>query len=61
MQEAKSEFETKVESQIRHMRHPVKMGLLTIAGNEDCNIPELTAEFLFGGVNIDPSKVLDRD
>ena len=43
------------------MRHPFKNGLLTMAGNEDCDIPELTAEFLLGGAQIEQPNVLDRN
>lgn len=46
---------------IRHMRHPQKNGLLTIAGDEECDIPELTAEFLFGGTQIELPDVFDRN
>jgi hypothetical protein len=55
------EESTSLEDQVRHMQHPVKDGVLTIAGSEDCDIPELTAEFLFGGAEIEHSKVLDRN
>ena len=50
-----------LESPVRHMRHPFKNGLLTMAGNEDCDIPELTAEFLLGGAQIEQPNVLDRN
>jgi hypothetical protein len=49
------------EGLIRHMRHPTKQGLLTIAGNEGCDIPELTANFVFGGAQIELPDVLDRN
>jgi hypothetical protein len=45
--------------QIRHMRHPVKDGLLTLAGDEDCDIPSLTAEFCFGAAQLEHSDVSD--
>jgi hypothetical protein len=45
------------EGLIRHMRHPVKDGLLTIAGDEDCDIPELTAGFFFGGAQIEDPEI----
>lgn len=47
--------------QIRHMRHPVKDGLLTLAGDEDCDIPTLTAEFCFGAAQIEHSDVSDNN
>ena len=50
-----------LEDQIRHMRHPVKDGLLTLAGDEECDIPELTANFAFGGAQIELPDVLDRN
>jgi hypothetical protein len=50
-----------LESQVRHWRHPIKNGLITIAGDEDGDIPELTAEFLFGGAQIEQSDVLDSN
>lgn len=50
-----------LEDQVRHWRHPVKNGLITIAGDEDCDIPELTANFLFGGAQIEQPDVLDCD
>jgi hypothetical protein len=49
------------EDQIRQWRHPVKNGLITIAGDEDCDIPELTANFLFGGAQIEQPNVPDRN
>ncbi|MGD0630477.1 MAG: hypothetical protein ABR987_14060 [Terracidiphilus sp.] len=49
------------EVEIRHWRHPVKNGLITVAGNEDCDIPELTANFLLGGAQIEQPNVLDRN
>jgi hypothetical protein len=51
--------ETTLESQIRHKRHPVKDDPLTITGNEDCDIPELTANFLFGGAQIEQPEILN--
>jgi hypothetical protein len=47
--------------QIRHMRHPIKDGLLTLAGDEDCDIPTLTAEFCFGAAQIEHSEVSDSN
>ncbi len=41
------------------MRHPVKNGLLTIAGDEDDDIPELTAGFLLGGAQIEDAEIPD--
>ena len=55
------EASVSLEDQVRQWRHPVKNGLITIAGDEDCDIPELTANFLFGGAQIEQSKVLDRN
>jgi hypothetical protein len=46
---------------IRHMRHPQKGGLLTLAGDEDLDIPELTASFLLGEAKIELPKFLDGD
>jgi hypothetical protein len=43
------------------MQHPVKDGILTFAGKEDCDIPELTAKFLFEGAQIEQPNVLDRN
>ena len=48
-------------SLIRHMRHPTKSGLLTLAGEEDCDIPELTANFAFAGAQIEFPEILDRN
>jgi hypothetical protein len=45
---------------IVHMRHPEKHGLLTLAGNEDCDIPELTASFCFGAAQIENPELSDR-
>jgi hypothetical protein len=50
-----------LEDQVRQWRHPAKNGLITIAGDEDCDIPELTANFLFGGAQIEQPDVLDRN
>ena len=50
-----------LEDQVRQWRHPVKNGLITIAGDEECDIPELTASFLYGGAQIEQPDVLDRD
>jgi len=50
-----------LEDRVRHWRHPLKHGLITIAGDEDCDIPELTANFLFGGAQIEQPDVLDRN
>ncbi len=44
---------------IRHMRHPVKDGLLTFAGDEDCDIPKLTCNFIFGVAEIEEPDILD--
>jgi len=46
---------------IRHMHHPLKDGLLTLAGDEDCDIPTLTAEFCFGAAQIEHSDVSDNN
>ena len=50
-----------LEEQVRHWRHPVKDGLITMAGDEDCEIPELTADFLFGAAQIEQPDVSDSD
>jgi hypothetical protein len=55
------EASVSLEDQVRQWRHPVKNGLITIAGDEDCDIPELTANFLFGGAQIEQPYVLDRN
>jgi hypothetical protein len=55
------EASVSLEDQIRHWRHPVKNGLITTAGDEDCDIPELTTSFLFGGAQIEQPNVLDRN
>lgn len=49
-----------IEDQVRQWRHPVKNGLITVAGDEDGDIPELTAEFLLGGAQIEKPDVLNR-
>jgi hypothetical protein len=54
-----SETSASFEDQVRQWRHPVKNGLITIAGDEDGDIPELTASFLFGGAQIELPDVLD--
>ena len=41
------------KEKIRHMRHPGKDGLLTLAGDEDCDIPKLTHEFCLGVADLD--------
>lgn len=46
---------------VRHFQHPAKEGIITLAGDEDCDIPELTASFLFGGAQIDLPEVLDSN
>lgn len=46
---------------IRHFQHPSKAGILTIAGDEDGDIPELTASFVFGSARIELPKVLDSN
>jgi hypothetical protein len=43
------------------MATPVKNGLITVAGDEDGDIPELTAEFVLGGAQIEQPDVFDRD
>ena len=55
------EASVSLEDQVRQWRHPVKNGLITIAGDEDCDIPELTASFLFGGAQIEQPNALDRN
>jgi hypothetical protein len=50
-----------LEDQVRQWRHPVRNGLITIAGDEDGDIPELTASFLYGGAQIEQPDVLDRN
>jgi hypothetical protein len=55
------EVSVSLENQVRHWRHPVKNGLITVAGDEDGDIPELTACFLFGGAQIELPNVLDRN
>ena len=56
-----SDSNESLENQVRHMQHPVKDGILTFAGKEDCDIPELTAKFLFEGAQIEQPNVLDRN
>lgn len=53
--------ETEMRKLIRHMTHPVKEGVLTIAGDEDCDIPDLTASFLLGGAQIEYPIFSDRN
>lgn len=53
--------EERLKLLVKHFRHPSKCGLLTIAGDEDCDIPELTANFAFGGAQIELPEVLDRN
>jgi hypothetical protein len=55
------ELSASLEDQVRQWRHPVKNGLITVAGDEACDIPELTANFLFGGAQIEQPNVLDRN
>jgi hypothetical protein len=55
------EASASLQDQVRQWRHPVKNGLITIAGDEQCDIPELTAEFLFGGAQIELPDVFDRN
>jgi hypothetical protein len=50
-----------LEDQVRQWRHPVKNGLITVAGNEEGDIPELTAELLLGGAQIEKPDVLNRN
>jgi hypothetical protein len=50
-----------LEDQIRQWRHPVKSGLITVAGNEEGEIPVLTAEFLLGGAQIGNPNLLNRN
>jgi hypothetical protein len=56
-----TETEECLSKLIRHMRHPVKDGLLTLAGDEDCDIPELCANFVFGAADIELPDVSDRN
>jgi hypothetical protein len=53
--------ESEMNGLIRHMRHPSKGGLLTLAGDENCDIPELTASFCFGAAQIDDPDVLNSN
>jgi hypothetical protein len=55
------EASASLEDQVRHWRHPVKNGLIAVAGDEDGDIPDLTASFLFGGAQIELPDVLDRN
>jgi hypothetical protein len=55
------EASVSLENQVRHWRHPVKNGLITVAGDEDGDIPGLTASFLYGGAQIELPDVLDRN
>lgn len=48
-----------LEDQVRQWRHPVKNGLITVAGDEEGDIPELTAEFLLGGAQIEQANFFD--
>jgi hypothetical protein len=50
-----------LEDQVRQWRHPIKNGLITVAGDEDGDIPELTAEFLLGGAQIEKPEVLNSN
>ena len=50
-----------LEDQIRQWRHPVKNGLITVAGDESGEIPELTAQFLLGGAQIEKPDVPHRN
>jgi hypothetical protein len=56
-----TEMDIRLSKLIRHMRHPVKDGLLTLAGDEDCDIPELCANFVFGAAEIDSPDVSDSN
>lgn len=53
--------DTRLSELIRHMRHPTKEGLLTLAGDEDCEIPDLTADFCFGAARIEHPEVPDNN
>ena len=55
------EASVSLEDQVRQWRHPVKNGLITVAGNEDGDIPELTAEFLLGGAQIEKPEIPNRN
>jgi hypothetical protein len=48
-------------NQVRQWRHPEKNVLITVAGSEDGDIPELTAEFLLGGAQIEKPEILNRN
>ncbi len=56
-----TDTEIRLNKLIQHMRHPVKEGLLTLAGDEDCDIPEVCANFIFGAADIEPPDVSDRN
>jgi hypothetical protein len=61
MKKAIHEASASLDDQVRHWRHPVKDGLITMAGDEDCDIPELTTDFLFGGAQIEQPNVPDSN
>lgn len=61
MDEVASRSDLLLAIRVRHWRHPDKDGLITMAGDEDCDIPELTADFLFGGAQIEQPDVPDSD
>jgi hypothetical protein len=61
MEAVSQEATVSLEDQVRQWRHPVKHGLITVAGREEGEIPELTAEFLLGGAQIENPDVLNRN
>ena len=59
MEQERSNSTDYLEDLIQHFRHPDKEGLLTLAGDEDCDIPELTASFGLGAAQIELRNVFD--
>ena len=46
---------------IRHLRHPTRAGLLTLAGDADTDIPDLTAQYVLEAAEIEDPILPDRD
>jgi hypothetical protein len=61
MEKEHNPLTTEMSNLIHHMRHPSKKGLLTMVGDEDCDIPELTANFCFGAAQLEYPDILDRN
>ncbi len=43
------------------MRHPEKNDLLTLAGDDDCDIPELTTSFVMGVAQLEHTDLPDSN